>query len=413
MMEPSVYLDRYAVESLGIANQISVCPQLVIVIPAFKEPDLLSTLDSLQASFNESGLASTGLLVLIIFNAPEGHEEALLFNGKSAKEVENWKSNLQNTLPLHIANVVLPKKKAGVGLARKTGMDEAVRIFRKFDHNGIIVNLDADCRVASNYVKSIINHFMEYQKSPGASIHFEHALDSTPITLYELHLRYFINAQRYCGLPFAFQTIGSSMAVRVRAYEKQGGMNVRKAGEDFYFIQKIILLGNYTEINDTTVIPSGRISDRVPFGTGRAMQDWHKEEHSRNLTYHFKSFVILKEFIDQIQNLFVQELSIVKQNIDPKLWNFLVSIDFESALVKLKKNASNQVVFRKQFFTWFDGFQLMKYLHFMRDHHYPDIPIDEAVEWLFDNFMFDKKPDELDTTLNAMREFDKSKVVAI
>ena len=34
------------------------------------------------------------------------------------------------------------------------------------------------------------------------------------ITEYELHLRYFIHAQRHAGFPFATQTIGSSMAVR-------------------------------------------------------------------------------------------------------------------------------------------------------------------------------------------------------
>ncbi len=38
-----------------------------------------------------------------------------------------------------------------------------------------------------------------------------------------------------CGVSHAYHTIGSSMAVRCSAYAKIGGMNRRKAGEDFIF----------------------------------------------------------------------------------------------------------------------------------------------------------------------------------
>ena len=75
------------------------------------------------------------------------------------------------------------------------------------------------------------------------------------IAAYELHLRYYTHGLRFSNLPYSFQTVGSAMAVRCSAYQKQGGMNKRKAGEDFYFIQKIIALGGYSELNSTTVFP--------------------------------------------------------------------------------------------------------------------------------------------------------------
>ena len=80
-----------------------------------------------------------------------------------------------------------------------------------------------------------------------------------------------MEAQCHALFPFAFHTIGSSMAVRASSYMRQGGMNKRKAGEDFYFQQKIIPLCGFTECNSTVVYPSPRPSYRVPFGTGRAM----------------------------------------------------------------------------------------------------------------------------------------------
>ena len=75
---------------------------------------------------------------------------------------------------------------------------------------------------------------------------------------------------------------------------RQGGMNKRQAGEDFYFLHKIIPLGHFGEINTTRVIPSPRPSDRVPFGTGRAVRDYlatHKFE-----TYPLEAFRDLKQF---------------------------------------------------------------------------------------------------------------------
>src|SRR4029434_9989987 len=94
------------------------------------------------------------------------------------------------------------------------------------------------------------------------------------IAAYELHLRYYLQALRTAGFPHGYHTIGSSMAVRARTYMEQGGMNRRQAGEDFYFLHKLIPLGGFTELNSTTVYPLPRPSNRVPFGTGRAVSEW-------------------------------------------------------------------------------------------------------------------------------------------
>ena len=72
---------------------------------------------------------------------------------------------------------------------------------------------------------------------------------------YECHLRYYVEALRFAGFPHAYHTIGSAMAVRPEAYMKQGGMNRRKAEKIFYFLNKIMLLGNFSECLSTVVYP--------------------------------------------------------------------------------------------------------------------------------------------------------------
>ena len=47
----------------------------------------------------------------------------------------------------------MPLKHAGVGLARKWGMDEAVARFAHIQRpEGLIITLDADCQVAKNFI---------------------------------------------------------------------------------------------------------------------------------------------------------------------------------------------------------------------------------------------------------------------
>jgi hypothetical protein len=84
--------------------------------------------------------------------------------------------------------------------------------------------------------------------------------------------------------------------VKSSAYQKYGGMAPRQAGEDFYFINKIAMHGNVGEINDTTIFPSSRISDRVPFGTGDALGKMQNGIRA-NEVYNPEIFLIIKSFL--------------------------------------------------------------------------------------------------------------------
>lgn len=264
------YLQQRALYPPLIHNKPSLNLGIIIVIPCYDEDFLLLTLMSLK----KCELPDCDTEVIVVINHAVTEKKAVIDrNNATYDQALIWaKNNSKTRLKFHlIYEDKLSKKHAGVGLARKIGMDEACfRLEKIKNKKGIIVGFDADSRCQRNYLVAIENHFRAHPKTPAASIHFEHPVMGIDhensvydaIVLYELHLRYYVHAQIFTGFPLAVQTIGSSMAVRSDAYQKQGGMNKRKAGEDFYFLHKFTPLGGYSEIKTTTVIPSPRISHR-------------------------------------------------------------------------------------------------------------------------------------------------------
>lgn len=369
------YLKKHAFRQKLINTLPNTNLGMVIVIPAYNEESILQPLKALS----NCATPIKSVEVIVVFNASEeDSEEILQKNINALSEAKSYYSLLQKPFyDLHfIVEHHLPKKHAGVGLARKIGMDEAARRLAHINKiEAPIICFDADSSCEINYLKAIENHFNNHPKASAASIHFEHPLSGNlfssevykGINFYELHLRYYKNALAFANLPYAFHTIGSSMAVRTIDYFKQGGMNKRKAGEDFYFLQKFIKLGNFSEIKDTMVIPSPRVSDRVPFGTGRAIKEMLEKERSIEMSYAFKSFRLIKEALQNLENWYNGDVETHQYFIE-----FVGKEKLLEKVEEIRRQSSNQQLFVKRFFHWFDAFQCLKFVHFLRDQYYPN-----------------------------------------
>ena len=354
-MSENIYLDRYAWQDpLFPAYEPSHDLEIVIVIPAYKEEHLLAALDSINNCIEPKA----HILLLIVINESESATQEITdINQKCHESLKNYVSKFD----LIYTYQKLPAKKAGVGLARKIGMDEAVRFFEILGKNGVIVCYDADCLCQKNYLVEIENSFSSRNVKAGI-VFFEHQLDGAnhdAILEYELYLRYYINALRFAGFPFAHQTLGSCIAIRSSTYQKQGGMNTRKAGEDFYFLNKVIPLGGFYEINTTTVYPSDRTSDRVPFGTGKAVSHLLELNDSYKV-YHPRIFSDLKQFFNQVSRIYQDEQLNIPNTVAEFLGNDLKNI------VELRKQTASETSFKKRFFHWFDAFKILKYVHFAK-----------------------------------------------
>ena len=369
------YLERHAY----VDRQIKIPPrpdlQLVVIIPAYAEQNLLTTLQSLCACDEPYGAAEC----IVVINAPEdANAQILKLNQKALSEVDSFHGRLPPWLSLHvIVENELPVKKAGVGLARKLGMDEAVRRFVDLKRDGLIINIDADCTCSPNYFTAIQSHFEANPKTWSGCLEFCHLFEDlsgqerAAIVAYELHLRYFIAAQKTIGLPFAYQTVGSCMVVRCSAYQKRGGMNTRKAGEDFYFVHKFVSIGRHSDIPQVKVYPSARASFRVPFGTGRAVSNY--QQTGVQLTSAWQNFLDLQKLVLDIKLLFEEPLKAIEH------WPISIRQYFDEIrgldqIKRIRSDTSSFDTFHLRFYQWFDAFQLMKYVHYGREF-YPDQPV--------------------------------------
>jgi len=366
---------------------------IVVIIPSYAEPDIVRLLNSLTSATRPE----CEVEVIVVVNAPENASpESIGRNRKTLADIENWKRQEINCwfrlFSLDIEPGAVPGW--GIGLARKTGMDEAARRFSLINNpGGIILNLDADCTVEQNYFSSLFTAFRKSKDRKACSIYFEHPLGGSEfpestylhITLYELHLRYYFQGLKYSGFPYVFHTVGSAMAVRAMEYVSAGGMNRRQAGEDFYLIQKLVPSGGYFSLNSTTVYPSPRPSYRVPFGTGASITKLAEEKGSDFLTYSLSAFGELRTFFgmtniiynsreDELNKLFTTLPEGVKMFVSEKEW-------FEK-IIEIKSNTSGLLSFRKRFFGWFNMFKIVRYLNVVHHDLFSKKSVEEAANEL-------------------------------
>lgn len=359
---------------------------IIIVIPCFREPHISQTLESLI----ECDLPRQNIEVIVLINHSEiASDEVKKYNHNTKTEVDSWisKHNLEKVSFFAVGPVDLPKKWAGVGLARKSGMDEALRRFNLLEKpNGIIVSLDADTIVAKNYLVEIEKHFSRFPKNIGATISFQHQLKDLGekqlkgILLYEKYLLYYKNALRFVGYPNPLFTVGSAFAVTADGYIKRGGMTRRQAGEDFYFLQTLAQIGEVGEITSTTVYPSARESDRIPFGTGPAIAKWMNDETDLTQTYNFQAFVDLKLFFDEVENLFRIEkegFNKIVESLPEPIRKFIKTDNFWVEIEDLNQNCSTPESFKSRFFHKFNAFKILKFMNYGHDGFYEKANLDE------------------------------------
>lgn len=410
------YLAKHQLYPLQIATPPTPGLRLCVVIPARNEPDVRKTLTSLWRCTRPSYPVE----VIAAVNACETDPVRVrAANERIVAQIRQW-ARVRNEpgLSIHVAHFpALARRHAGVGLARKLGMDEAVaRLHAGGTEDGVIASLDADCSCATSYLVSIERFFTAHPKAPGASIYFEHTVDAgeklsvaAGIARYELFLRYYLQAQRYAGFPHAFHTIGSCMAFRCHAYERQGGMNRRQAGEDFYFLHKLIALGGYGEITDTVVKPSARGSDRTPFGTGAAMRAWSADERSLDLTYAPDSFSALRGLFERVPELFSfseRQTAACMDALPGTLREFLAEKHALEHVAEIRANCASPHTFSRRFYRWFSALKVLQYVRVAR-RDYPAVPLEDASRRMLEWRGVPARERDVNGLLNAYRKLER------
>jgi hypothetical protein len=397
--------------------------KMIVVIPCFNEPCIKYTLSSLFDC--EYPGVETGVIV-VVNSSENSSDEVFAQNRITIIELNALSIQLKSFNHLFVVEVKnLPAKQGGVGWARKIGMDWAVSMFNHFENdNGIIISLDADTLVEKNYLKSIYSYFINNPERVAATIYFEHKIHPYDYptdelvkasVLYELYMRYYRNALSVTGFPNSIYTVGSCIAVKAGSYVAQGGMNRRKAGEDFYFLHKMAILGEISEINSTTVYPSSRPSDRVPFGTGAAIKKYCNGDNSLEYIYPLEAFIVLKSIFSSVENYYTKGDEIVPEDLsqNDSFIDFCNETKLHYEINELKQNCSSAEIFKKRFFNVFNAFKILKWMNYSLMHSFPkDSLLKESFKLL--QIMGTEEKEiffEPKTMLNLFRTLDKNRTI--
>jgi len=337
-----------------------------IVIPCLAEAESLpKTLASLAA--NPSGYLQQTLLIIVVNNRPE----ASYTQKKNNRATLDWLA--EGTLPQLNLNWVdaaspgleLPAKE-GVGQARKIGFDLALSRL-DWENDPLLISLDADTLVDENYLPAIFRHFSQNSLA-SATIPFRHQQADDPqqeraIRLYELYLRSYLFGLQQSGSPYAYHTIGSAFACRASAYLAVGGMNRRHAAEDFYFLQQLAKHSGVAMLTGTVVRPSPRFSERVPFGTGKAVQGQVEEGRQLFQFSSVEAFTILRHWLSAVENsLLLPAERVLQQLGNDVLIEFLRKLNFAANWELLQLNYPDLEKRHLAFHCWFDGLRTRQLL---------------------------------------------------
>jgi hypothetical protein len=387
----------------------------IIVIPAIKE---FKNLPEVILSLSENDPAHfSDTLVLFVINNAESASRDIISDNKLSLELlrklayktgsdDFTKKVVKSGLNIALvdassAGLAMPDKEAGVGLARKIGMDAALKLF---DYSSlckkILICLDADCTVDNNYVNEIVNAYSNNNVF-AAVTDYAHDISgndtsAAAIICYEIFLRYYVLGLHYAGSAYAYESIGSCMTCDYEHYIKIEGMNKKKAAEDFYFLEKLAKLlikpdsgytGGIHTICGTTVFPSARGSWRVPFGTGQRVSRFIAGEHNEYVLYDPICFEILKNWLKLFDsagsNSGADEILSGAKDIHPELYKFLVEHNFKNDWEHITGNSKSISQLAKQKVIWFDGFRTMKLVHHLRDTTDSEINMFDALDKLF------------------------------
>ena len=354
----------------GLKKPHSVPVQLkydyFFIIPAYNEKLYIEeTLQSI--SKQNKNLLSNTLVVIIINNSKDACAKIIQNNQDTYDKIVNSSYNFEFIVIDCFSNdYSLPNKSAGVGLARKIGMDYCIDFSNT---NSLFFSIDADTIISSNYLKIIIENYIR-EKFAAAVINFKHQKNDNliinrAIIKYENLLKDIAENIKKTGSIYGFVSMGSAIVCSMKAYVSIGGMPPKKATEDFYFLQKLAKYQKIYTIDEILVYPSSRAEQRIYLGTGFRMNNIDNKNIFNDLYIDPNAYVDLKRLYHIIDSNWNQKSSEIMSSIaknNSKLYQYLNTNNFIEAFDCIQKNSLNKKQLLNQFHRWFDNFKIYKFL---------------------------------------------------
>ena len=354
-----------------VLTKVSDAYRYALVVPAFNEET--SSIDNLLSLINKQ----PRVLTIVVVNSPNNSNP--LAHSQTQQLLETLKSRPDTLLVDRTTPGRRLDPKKAVGLARKIGTDIAIQLYLQGKVlSPWIFQSDADAILPEHYF-SAFNPSL----SPGICL-FEHVHRGTTellqqaADLYDLHMRYYANGLKTAGSSYAYVVLGSAMCVHAETYCMVRGFPQRAAGEDFYLANKVAKIAAVHNVRDICISVAGRLSSRVPFGTGPALakiQEALTRDPSGHAykSYNPQCFTALKSVL-HYQEEVVNGRKVRTQEI-PKHLASLGYEHFASTVLQRYTHPKQRHLMSTQ---WFDALKTLRYIHHAQ-RQFPDISLLETL----------------------------------
>ena len=295
------------------------------------------------------------------------------------------------------SGLVLPDDQ-GVGMARKIAADVALALWTAGGIKSPWIHCsDADVLFPADYFGRPLaeDGDVPADDGPAAFVYdFRHLTEPDPETAraalrYEINLRYYVLGLRSAGSPYAFHTVGSTLALSPLAYARARGFPRRRAGEDFHLLAKLAKLGPVRALRGEPILLSGRVSTRVPFGTGAgiAKQLERVEAGAFHPAYDPRVFAWLGVWLSTLSSLgegrLPGELSLRDclsehaadvPEVDAALLHDILD---ELGAIRAAESGRHRGI--RHLHERFDALRTLRFIHCLRDRRFASIPLETAI----------------------------------
>ena len=389
------YRARYAEPESDLAARCQDAFDVVLVVPLCGESPTF--VNGLQAAARRAGR----LLLIAVINGRVGADDSVHAQNAACMRALRARFSLQDlgcggwlgqdasmrmlVVDRFTTERRLPSRQ-GVGLARKIGADVALALIAAGRvRHPFIAMTDADTSVPEDYFTRIAALEPD---CAAALFPFWHEPSGTAAVdrataLYEIRLRYIQRGLQWASSPYAFHTVGSTMAVHALRYAQVRGVPRRRAAEDFYLLGKLCKLRPLARLQGLPVLIRSRVSDRVPFGTGAETTRLSRGDAGARLELvHPDCFGAVRDVTRHLLRLSERPARSGSDLLTPlsaPVQDFLESQGARRVWPQLSEQAPTPPARLRWLHDWFDGFRTLKLIHHVRDHGASSLPWQDAI----------------------------------
>ncbi|MHB9099605.1 MAG: hypothetical protein ACYC5X_17500, partial [Syntrophales bacterium] len=136
-----------------------------------------------------------------------------------------------------------------------------------------------------------------------------------------------------------------------------------------------------------TVFPSPRISERVPFGTGRQMIRHMTGGTDQYRLYDPRIFAIIREWLSAMEadpDRDPKKILAEARTIHPHLAEYLCMSRLDTDWLNIRMNSHDSGHLLRQFHIWFDGLKTLKLVRHLSRTAFPSVPMFDGLAGLID-----------------------------